>query len=132
MEVALAKLFSGFFGALLVVSAPATAEPAREGVYEQKFSSYGQGECSQCLVYVKKKTPNIIEITGNNGWVGYAVYSTSSDQYDGFFEWRAGTNSAYLEGIVHKITVSFDKGALNMEGERPGMSFRAFFQRRGK
>lgn len=118
--------------ALIFFSAPALAEPAREGVYEQKFSSYGSGECPKCIVYLRKKTPNIIEINGNNGWVGYAVYSASSDQYDGFFEWRAGTNSPYLEGVVHKITLSYGKGVLTMEGERPGMSFRVFYALRGK
>lgn len=114
------------------VSNPAFAEPAQEGVYQQKISSYDSGECSKCTVYIKKLTPHIIELTANNGWVGYAVYSSSSDEYKGFFEWRAGTNTAYLEGVLHKITLSFDRGTLTMDGERPERVFRAVYERRKK
>lgn len=115
----------------LCLTDPASAERIPDGSYRQQFSDYGAGQCPTCIVYVKQKTPNTIEILGNNGWIGSAYYDRSIDAYNGFFEWRKNSGIPYVEGVLHKITLRYDSESrtLSMEGERPGLNFRAIFKK---
>lgn len=123
------KIAISLFG--LAAATSAGAERIPDGAYRQQFSDYGTGQCPDCVVYVRQKTPNTIEILGNNGWIGSAYYEPSIDTYTGFFEWRKNSGLPYVEGVLHKITLRYDsKGrTLSMEGERPGLNFRAIFTR---
>jgi hypothetical protein len=113
----------------LAAASSAGAERIPDGSYRQKFSDYGAGQCPDCVIYVRQKTPNTIEILANNGWVGSAYYEPSVDSYTGFFEWRKNSGLPYVEGVLHKITLRYEARSktLSMEGERPGLSFRAIF-----
>ncbi|MGL6074751.1 MAG: hypothetical protein ACRC8S_11370 [Fimbriiglobus sp.] len=38
---------------------------------------------------VTRVTPNILELRGNNGWVGYASFNADHKGYYGFWEWQS-------------------------------------------
>ena len=120
------------FGMIALTTASSVgAEMIPDGSYKQQFSDYGSGQCGNCIIYVKQKTPNTIEILGNNGWIGSAYYDSNTDMYSGFFEWRKNSGMPYVEGVLHKITLRYENRTkmISMEGERPNLNFRAIFTR---
>ncbi len=44
------------------------------------------GDSSEIVMSIIQITPHIIQLDSNNGWVGYAWYSETEDEYTGFFE----------------------------------------------
>ena len=123
------KIAIGLLGFAAATSA--SAERIPDGAYRQQFSDYGPGQCPTCIVYVKQKTPNTIDILANNGWIGSAYYDPSIDAYNGFFEWRKNSGMPYVEGVLHKISLRYESEnrTLYMEGERPGLNFRVIFKK---
>lgn len=104
--------------ALIAVSAQAEQIPA--GNWKQTSSN--MGDCSTCEVGVTRVSPDIIQINGNNGWVGYLHYIKSEDRYSGAMQWKAGKGGAYenmlfiTDGAYEGKTLSLNakSGSTNM------------------
>lgn len=71
-----------FVAALLAVGAGnVIAEQLPAGAWLQTSST--AGDCADCQITVTKVTPQIVQVTSNNGWTGYAHYVSSNDRYVG-------------------------------------------------
>lgn len=69
------------------------AEQMPAGIYKQTSSN--MGDCATCEVKVVRFTPHILQVSGNNGWVGYLHYAVGEDRYRGVLQWESGKGGAY-------------------------------------
>lgn len=107
-------LFYFLFSTLLVFLLP--AEVLEPGDWYQTSST--AGDAPDIIMSVIEITPHIVQLDSNNGWVGYAWYSETEDEYNGFFELLKDTGEK-MEGWTNKIfriRLVLDKKTLSLEG----------------
>lgn len=102
---------------LLMVVPLASARQVSEGIYSQTWASPVAGQCSECEVRIRKVTPHIVEITGSNGWSGFAYYVPSEDRYQGTFEWWAGQGSPNGHALF-TLELKYDGRTLTMNNAK--------------
>ena len=122
-----ASLLSAATVALVLASLNASAEPVSAGVWAQTSST--AGDCANCQITITNKTPHIIELVGNNQWIGYAHYSSATDNYIGAFEWEAGKGGSY-DGVVFAVEFVYEGQTLKMNAKSDKLSFSATFRKR--
>jgi hypothetical protein len=113
--------------ALILVSLNASAEPVSTGVWAQTSST--AGDCPNCEITITKKTPHIIELAGNNQWVGYAYYSSANDNYIGAFEWEAGKGGSY-GGVIFAVELVYEGKTLKLNAKSDKLSFIATYRKK--
>jgi len=121
------KISSLFFGVMIIFTTNAFAERIPEGAWNATSST--AGDCPNCTINVKKSTPNIITITANNGWVGYAYYIQSKDMYKGAMEWKAGQGGAY-ENHIFFIELTYEGKTLTQRAHGTKLDFSTTYRKK--
>jgi hypothetical protein len=122
-----ASLLPAATAALALTSLNASAEPVPAGVWAQTSST--AGDCPACQITITTKTPHIVELVGNNQWIGYAYYSSTNDKYIGAFEWEAGRGGAY-DGVVFTVELVYEGQTLTMYAKSDKLSLRGTFRKK--
>ena len=122
-----ASLLPAATAALVLTSLHASAEPAPAGVWAQTSST--AGDCAACEISITNKTPHIVELIGNNYWIGYAYYSSTSDKYIGVFELQAGTGGAY-DRVVFTVELVYEGQTLKMNAKSDKLSLTATYRKK--
>jgi len=109
---------------LTTASLYAAAEPVPPGQWLQTSSN--TGECSTCEVKITRVTPDIVQLTSNNGWVGYAHYSPKEDKYRGAVQWTSGKED--YEKVVMLVDMSYGKKVLTLNAKSTPLSFTSTYK----
>ena len=109
---------------LSTVSLYAVAEPVPPGQWLQTSST--TGDCSTCEVKITKITPDILQLTSNNGWIGYAFYSPKEDKYRGAIQWTSGKED--YEKVVMLVEMSYGKKVLTLNAKSTPLSFTSTYK----
>ena len=117
-------LFIGIF----IFSVNASAKQIPVGIWNQTSVSSNAGDCSTCKVDITKPTPHIIQLIGNNGWVGYAYYNQSSDSYKGAFEWKHKQGGTY-KNTIFLIDLTYEGHTITMQARSNKLNFNVTFRK---
>ncbi len=104
------------------------ANTINPGLWVQTASTAGEGE--SVAMQITCKTPHIISLDSNNGWVGYAWYVDDKDLYSGFFELlepEMEVNKENWAGEVFNFILSYDGLTLTMKAKSPEREFQSTF-----
>jgi len=112
---------------LAFVSYQANAEQIPSGVWLQTSST--SGDCPNCEIKITRTTPHIIQISANNGWIGYAYYTQQDDKYRGAFEWEAGKGGAQ-ENVVFLVDMVYEGKTLSLNAKSNPLSFSATYRKK--
>jgi hypothetical protein len=87
-------LLMGSFTLLAMSDEPKKTEPTNDGVGRISPGEFvetdEQGELNPAfLLKTEDVTPNIIVLSGINGWVAFACYNETKKEYRGSFEWKS-------------------------------------------
>jgi len=114
--------------ALMLIAPLSLARQLSEGTYSQIWVSPVAGQCTDCEVRIRKTTPHIIELTGNNGWSGFAYYIPGEDRYRGTFEWFVDEGNPYAQ-VLFTIELKFDGRTLTMSASSEPLNFVATYRK---
>jgi hypothetical protein len=98
----------------LALTQSAIAEKIPSGIWQQIDSN--AGACGHCQITTNAVTPDILSISSNNGWVGYASYNSQQDKYMGVMQWESGKGGAY-ENILLSIDIKYDGNMAYLEAK---------------
>ncbi|MGP1680954.1 MAG: hypothetical protein ACTS8S_01330 [Giesbergeria sp.] len=112
---------------IALASYNAVAEQVPAGVWQQTSST--AGDCSNCEIKITLVSPHIIQISANNGWIGYAYYIRRDDKYTGAFQWQAGNGGAY-ENVVFVVEMTYEGKTLSFDAKSNPLSFSATFRKK--
>ena len=112
---------------LAFASYEAAAEQIPPGVWLQTSST--AGDCSTCEVKITRTTPHILQISSNNGWIGYAYYTQQDDKYRGAFQWEAGKGGAY-ENVVFFVEMVYEGKTLSFNAKSNPLSFSSTYRKK--
>ena len=112
---------------LALISYNAAAEQVPPGLWLQTSST--AGDCSNCEVKISRATPDILQISSNNGWIGYAYYTQQNDKYTGAFPWEAGKGGAY-ENVVFLIEMTYEGKTLLFNAKSNPLSFSSTYRKK--
>ncbi|MBM9536000.1 hypothetical protein [Desulfobulbus alkaliphilus] len=76
------------------------------------------GECPNCEIEVINVTPDIIQVTGNNGWVGFAAYDATEGKFIGASQAKEGMGGEY-EQVLFTMEVTVEKENLTIHASSP-------------
>jgi len=95
------------------------AEMIEPGDWFQTSST--AGDVPDIVMSIVEVTPHIIQLDSNNGWVGFAYYDESEDEYIGFFELLKDTDGEKRgwTNQVFRIRLVQDRKTLVLEGMNP-------------
>lgn len=99
-----------------------------EGCWVQTASTAGEGD--SVAMEISVKTPHIISLDSNNGWIGYAWYVEEEKLYKGFFELimpEVTHDSENWADEVFQFILSYDGLTLTMKAVSPEREFQATF-----
>jgi len=116
------------FAGVLISSLNVSAKQIPAGVWSQTSVSSNAGDCSTCKVNISKPTPHIIQISGNNGWVGYAYYNQSSDSYKGAFEWKSKQGGTY-ENTIFFMDLTYEGNTITMKARSTRLNFSVTYRK---
>ena len=102
-----------------------TAGQVPSGNWQQTSST--AGDCADCEISVAKSTPQIIQITSNNGWKGYAYYSAKDDTYKGAFQFEAGQG---YDNVVFLLEARYEGKTLSVDAKSAPLSFAATYRKK--
>ncbi|MBB6482058.1 hypothetical protein [Spirochaeta isovalerica] len=97
----------------------AAAEMIEPGDWFQTSST--AGDAPDVVMSIVEVTPHIIQLDSNNGWVGFAYYNETEDEYSGFFELLkdTGEQKKGWTNQVFRIRMVQDHKTLVLEGKNP-------------
>ena len=105
---------------LAFASFGAAAEQIPPGAWLQTSST--AGDCPNCEIEITRVTPHILQMTANNGWIGYAYYTQQDDKYRGAFQWEAGKGGAY-ENVVFLVEMTYEGKTLSFNAKSNPLNF---------
>lgn len=117
-----------FVSAVFVLAAGnVSAEQIPPGTWLQTSSS--AGDCADCEITIATATPQIIRMSSNNGWTGYAHYSAADDAYKGAFQWNADAGGAY-DNVVFLVELTYEGKTLSFKANSEPLSFSSTYRRK--
>ncbi len=121
------KRIATFFLLLSLLLPSLLAETVPEGEWKQTAST--AGSVDGLTVSITKKTPHIITLVANNGWVGYAYYDPKFGVYQGFLELvgTGGNSPTDWRNEVFLLTLKYDGLTLTLDATSPERSFKATY-----
>lgn len=120
------KFMSACVAAGLALAAfDATAGQVPSGTWLQTSST--AGDCADCEITVTRTTPQIIHFASNNGWEGYAHYSTKDDAYKGAIQFEAGNG---YDGVVFLVVARYEGKTLSFDAKSSALDFAATYRKK--
>lgn len=97
----------------------ASAEQVTAGIWKQTSSNVG--DCSNCEMKITRITPQIIQISGNNGWYGYLHYVQNEDRYRGALQWEGGKGGAY-ENVLFITDATYEGKTFSLNAKSSSLN----------
>ena len=121
------KLRNFLFPAMLAfASCGAVAEQIPPGIWLQTSST--AGDCPNCEIKINRTTPHIIQISANNGWVGYAYYTQQDDKYRGAFQWEVG--KGVYENVLFLIEMVYEGKTISFNAKSSSLNFSSTYRQK--
>lgn len=105
------------FVLLALISSSAIADRIPTGKWQQIDTN--AGECKTCQITVGGITPDILEVSGNNGWAGYIYYDKSEDRYSGVMQWRN-------DKVIYFINMTYHNNDLRLTLQAESSPYKYF------
>ena len=116
-----------FSAILALVSYDAAAEQVPPGLWFQTSST--AGDCPNCELKISRVTPHILQLSSNNGWIGYAYYTQQDDKYRGAFQWEAGKGGAY-ENVVFLLEMTYEGKTLLFNAKSNPLTYSSTYRKK--
>lgn len=87
-------------------------------------SSSTAGDCADCQITLTTVTPQILQIGSNNGWKGFAYYSSKEDKYKGAMQ------SNDYPNVVAVVELTYEGKTLSLRAESPAVNFSSTYRKK--